>query len=563
MNKRYPRYPDDADYQTNAPSYYEDLARKQKLIKLLAEKIWQYDERLDERLEDLENVLQDYLAQWDERIENLDDEVSHIFVTWLEDGTLEKIINHDVLGNKADKDYVDDLNENITSQLTQTEHLIADIMQSNIYNFGAKNNFSEGNENFDNTEAIQNAVDFALSKEGNGIVYIPNGYFEIYDEILIPGSIKITGSYEKGDVGNQSTSGSHIRQKTENKDLFKFTGNAYGVEISKLRLGGKGGIGINTVSDFAFSEFIIEKIHFNGGFEWAIKLKGSIGRISDCDFSANRNSIDFVSSVSVWVEHNNFWDCAGHHLNFTRAVGTHFNNNWAELSGDSLILIQSPAVLQACSFNGNTMFTYNEQLVIEINGNRNPNEILSLKDITFNKNRMYVVGGIDSPIRISASLNTHANKHISLYFHDTVFGHTEISAIETDYKYINTTFYKTRVYRTIESGVPTGENKWVTSKTGVKDIVYTVLELGNNISTNGGITFLPHNKASFNEHMLYLNSGGSLTFRKDGAGREIITASNKTPSYYPPTTVEDVNTNLTNLMKVLGDTGIINGWNSD
>ena len=112
MNKRYPRYPDDADYQTNAPSYYEDLARKQKLIQLLAEKIWDYDERLDERLEDLENVLQDYLSQWDERIENLDDEVSHIFVTWLEDGTLEKIINHDVLGNKADKSFVDQSNWN-------------------------------------------------------------------------------------------------------------------------------------------------------------------------------------------------------------------------------------------------------------------------------------------------------------------------------------------------------------------------------------------------------------------------------------------------------------------
>ena len=114
MYRRFPRYPDDADYQTNAPSYYEDLARKQKLLKMLAEKIWEYDKRLDERLEDLENVLQDYLLQWDERIENLDDEVSHIFVTWLEDGTLEKIINHDVLGNKADKTDLDKTNRELS-----------------------------------------------------------------------------------------------------------------------------------------------------------------------------------------------------------------------------------------------------------------------------------------------------------------------------------------------------------------------------------------------------------------------------------------------------------------
>src|SRR5699024_6416926 len=133
MNRRYPRYPDDADYQTNAPSYYEDLARKQKLIKLLAEKIWEYDERLDKRLEDLENVLQDYLSQWDERIENLDNEVSHIFVEWLNDGTLEKIINHDVLGNKADQSELDKTNVKLTQKVEKTVKVFKPDMQGSFY----------------------------------------------------------------------------------------------------------------------------------------------------------------------------------------------------------------------------------------------------------------------------------------------------------------------------------------------------------------------------------------------------------------------------------------------
>ena len=120
LNRRNPRYIDDADYTTNSPSYYHDLGRKNKLLQKLAEKIWDYDERLDERLEDLENILQDYLSQWDTRIENLDDEVSHIFVTWLNDGTLEQIINHDVLGNKADITYVDSEIETVNTQLAQT-----------------------------------------------------------------------------------------------------------------------------------------------------------------------------------------------------------------------------------------------------------------------------------------------------------------------------------------------------------------------------------------------------------------------------------------------------------
>lgn len=114
-----PRYNDDSDFTTNAESYYKDLARKQKLIKLLAEKIWKYENTLKESLESIEQRLTDYIAEndqvlkdmlqkWDERIANLDKEVSHIFVEWLNDGTLEQIINHDVLGNKADKTYVDE-----------------------------------------------------------------------------------------------------------------------------------------------------------------------------------------------------------------------------------------------------------------------------------------------------------------------------------------------------------------------------------------------------------------------------------------------------------------------
>ena len=39
MNKRFPRYPDDADYQTNAPSYYDYLARYNKLLKIINEQI--------------------------------------------------------------------------------------------------------------------------------------------------------------------------------------------------------------------------------------------------------------------------------------------------------------------------------------------------------------------------------------------------------------------------------------------------------------------------------------------------------------------------------------------
>src|SRR5699024_10384221 len=41
----------------------------------------------------------------------ISEEMRSLFVVWLEDGTLEEIINHDVLGNKADQSELDKTNE--------------------------------------------------------------------------------------------------------------------------------------------------------------------------------------------------------------------------------------------------------------------------------------------------------------------------------------------------------------------------------------------------------------------------------------------------------------------
>ena len=225
MNKRYPRYPDDADYQTNAPSYYEDLARKQKLLKMLAEKIWEYDERLDERLEDLENILQDYLLQWDERIENLDDEVSHIFVTWLEDGTLEQIINHDVLGNKADKTFVDSeierleqKDEDIIIHLDETDKEVADNKKALLYVTPEMFGYDHSNPA---DEPIQDWLNYArtnniLAKAGNLEI---NRDFNFRNVALeITGDLNIK-TYEIELGGNPNT----WQQKTQKINKVKQT----------------------------------------------------------------------------------------------------------------------------------------------------------------------------------------------------------------------------------------------------------------------------------------------------------------------------------------------------
>src|SRR5699024_6118148 len=115
MNRRYPRYPDDADYTTNAPSYYDDLARKNKLIKKLAKRIWEYDKILADSLEEIEEVLRQVI---DKIGEGFNEEIYQLLVKWVEDGTLDHIINETLMNKKADITYVDDEIEKVTTSLS-------------------------------------------------------------------------------------------------------------------------------------------------------------------------------------------------------------------------------------------------------------------------------------------------------------------------------------------------------------------------------------------------------------------------------------------------------------
>ena len=82
-NRRYPRYPDDADYQTNAPSYYEDLARKHELIKKLSNKIWEYDQILYKKLKEVESTLQEYADILDGKVNDFDRIILEKTEKWL------------------------------------------------------------------------------------------------------------------------------------------------------------------------------------------------------------------------------------------------------------------------------------------------------------------------------------------------------------------------------------------------------------------------------------------------------------------------------------------------
>lgn len=81
-HSRRPYYNDESDYVTNAPSYYDDLARKQRLIEYLAKKIGLYDIELEKRFK-----------EWDNLIAEFPEDVKKLLTKWLHDGTLEHLIN--------------------------------------------------------------------------------------------------------------------------------------------------------------------------------------------------------------------------------------------------------------------------------------------------------------------------------------------------------------------------------------------------------------------------------------------------------------------------------------
>lgn len=90
-NRRFPIYPDDNDYTTNSPSYYDDLARKQKLIELLSKRIWEYDDEIKE-----------YFRRWEENLETINEDVIEMMVKWFEDGILDEILNEELLNRKPE-----------------------------------------------------------------------------------------------------------------------------------------------------------------------------------------------------------------------------------------------------------------------------------------------------------------------------------------------------------------------------------------------------------------------------------------------------------------------------
>ena len=201
MNKRFPRYPDDADYQTNAPSYYEDLARKQELIKKLSKKVWEYDQTLNMKLEEIEELVKKVLLKLEDEF---NEEIYDLLVLWVEDGTLDFIINETLMNKKADKTDLEMTNEIISKLESELKEKI-DENTTFLYD-EIKTNKKSNEENILNVKdygvigdgiaidgyKIQEVLNLAHDL-GGGTVFIPSGKYLIEEPLYFKENVNIKG----------------------------------------------------------------------------------------------------------------------------------------------------------------------------------------------------------------------------------------------------------------------------------------------------------------------------------------------------------------------------------
>lgn len=95
---KFPYYAHETEYTTGSPTYTDDLARKTEFMKYLAKRVWEFDKQMALRL-----------AAWDKNLEDFPEDVKKLLQQWMDDGTLDEIINEHIFGMKADKVWVEGL----------------------------------------------------------------------------------------------------------------------------------------------------------------------------------------------------------------------------------------------------------------------------------------------------------------------------------------------------------------------------------------------------------------------------------------------------------------------
>ena len=392
-----------------------------------------------------------------------------------------------------------------------TNGLRAKLIENNkisVKQFGAY-----GDNTHDDTLKLQQAIN--LAENTNGYLIIDKGQYKISDELIINKAIKINGEYERGLTGDSLVYGTQINQITEGKSIFKNNTNNsfYGLEIAKLRLNGNKGIALDFRTHTAFSEFIFEKIHFNGGFDIAIDISGSIGRISDCDIAVSDIGIN-LTCVNVTINNNNFWNNNIADIKFSSVSRDCFIlNNWFEktVQTGSNLLFQAPSNVQKCVIENNSFQSTRVPSVL-FDGITNITDIMRFIDLKFVNCRFNATNTHSIKVDMKNQdnvQNSNGSNSSNIRFDDCEFDTVDSYAIETDYPTLYWGLINCNAYSNYGYGSATLKDETFTS-----NITYS--KIGRRLETNSALKFFPLITSSYAiANCMYLEQSSNLLAFKD------------------------------------------------
>jgi hypothetical protein len=322
-------------------------------------------------------------------------------------------------------------NENLVAELIYTDNI-------NVKQFGAY-----GDNNHDDTIAIQNAIDYCL--ETIGVLKINNGQYKITNELEINKTIKIYGEFKQGSTDNNLIYGAEIKQYGTNKTIFKIKGNNYGSQFENIRLSGDGNtnsngttIGISQETDGYFSEFTIKNVHFSYYLKYGVVLdNASIGDIDTCDFGENTIGVLINKASKITISKCNLWNNING-IKLVNATDINIIDNWIEsIKNDSIgLLLQAPSRVLFSSLLNNTFNMINT--CIKFDGITNISEPMCFVMFNIKNNRFTGSSPFIIDMKNSDNVqNTNADNRWVVTLENCVFNNvTSNQAIDIDFDYL-------------------------------------------------------------------------------------------------------------------------------
>lgn len=183
MSNYYPWYNQDADYQTNAKSYMDYLARTNKFMGVLVEDYEVFKELLLEEFKQFQQDTSKTIDQFNDRLDNIKQEMIDFFNQWLEDGVLDQVINQDILNRKPDR-------TEMTALFNQVDERMTDNLSNlntraiNVLHAPEGLDSAVGDGVTDDAPALNALINY-LGEQGGGELIFPNQTYALSSPLMI------------------------------------------------------------------------------------------------------------------------------------------------------------------------------------------------------------------------------------------------------------------------------------------------------------------------------------------------------------------------------------------